>query len=287
MVNKILVMGATGKVGHEVVKYLSQQKVKVKAAVHQPKNAAILANLGVEIVPFDLSQPETIQQAFTDVKKLFLLIPSLDTQSEIAMAQHIIDYAKAVGVENIVHLSAMRAENYPTVCNIHVEKFLNEKDIYHIHLRPNFFMQNFNTFYLDHINRRKLINLYDAGTPTSFIDVRDIGAVAAQLLLEKGYPCKTFTLTGSAGLTHAQVAEILSTVSNKKISYTAKSDEDTRLALRDCGWTEEGIEKFLPLFKGIQQGEFSTVQTTDIVNILGRSPISFQQYAADHREFWK
>ena len=148
-------------------------------------------------------------------------------------------------------------------------------------------MQNFNTFYLDHINRRKLINLYDASTPTSFIDVRDIGAVAAQLLLEKGYPCKTFTLTGPAGLTHAQVAEILSTVSNKKISYTAKSDEDTRLALRDCGWTEEGIEKFLLLFKGIQQGEFSNVQTTDIANILGRAPISFQQYAEDHQEFWK
>ena len=138
MVNKILVMGATGKVGHEVVKYLSQQKVKVKAAVHQAKNAAILANLGVEIFPFDLSQPETIQQAFTDVKKLFLLIPSLDTQSEIAMAQHIIDYAKAVGVENIVHLSAMRAENYPPFSNVHVEKYLNTKNTHHVHLHPIF-----------------------------------------------------------------------------------------------------------------------------------------------------
>lgn len=285
MTNSILVMGATGKVGYELVKCLSDQKAKVKAAVHQPQNAAMLANLGIEIVLLDIDNPLSIKNAFLGVKKLFLLIPSIDTATEIKVAQRIIDHAKKIGIENIVHLSAMRAELYPTFSNGQVEQYLNDQNILHIHLHPNFFMQNFNTFYLNHIREKKLINLYDAGAPTSFIDVRDIGAVAAKLLLEGGDACRTVTLTGSAGLTHAQVAEILSAVSHQKIGYTAKSDDDTRSALRDCQWPEEYIEKFLLLFKGIQQGEFSPV-CRDVVDILGRQPISFQQYTADYRKFW-
>ena len=286
MVSQILVIGATGKVGYEVVKCLSTQKVPVRAAVHRPQNAFMLTDLGVEIVPLNIDQPETIKEAFAQVKKLFLMIPPSDTSSEILTAKRLIDYAKQIGVENIIHLSAMNAEKYLTFSNGHVEQYLNDQNILHLHLHPNFFMQNFNTFYLDHIRQKNLVNFYDADRPTSFIDIRDIGAVAAKLLLEKGYPCRTFTLTGPTALAHSQVADILSSVSYQKIQYTAKSDDDTRAALRDCQWSEEGIEKFLLLFKGIQQGEFSPI-SSHVADILGRSPISFQQYAEDYQKFWR
>ena len=286
MSNKILVMGATGKVGYEVVRCLSTWNTKIKAAVHQPKNASVLAELGAEIVSLDLEKSATIQQAFSGVNKLFLLIPSIDTDAEILMAKRIIDYAKKIGVENIVHLSAMGAENYLTFSHSHIEKYLNDQNIVHVHLHPNFFMQNFNTFYLNHIKQKNLINIYDAGTPTSFIDVRDIGEVAAKLLLENSHTCNTFTLTGSTAITHQQVAEILAAVSSKNIKYNAKSDDDTRAALHDCEWTQEGIEKYILICKGIQREEFSPV-FTDVADILDRPPIAFEQYAYDHKEFWQ
>lgn len=286
MTKKILIMGATGKAGYEVVKYLHTQKIKVKAAVHQSKNIASLTKLGAETVSLDLEKPETIAHAFNDVNKLFLLIPSTNKDAEITIAKKIIDYAKKMNIENIVHLSAMCAENYPSFSHSYIEKYLNSQNIPHVHLQPNFFMQNFNTFYLDHIQQKKLINIYDAGTPTSFIDARDIGEVAAKLLLENNDSCKTYILTGSQALTHRQVAEILSAVSSKNIKYTATSDDDTRAALRDCGWTPEGIEKFILIVKGIQRGEFSPI-STHVADILGRPPISFQQYADDYRDCWQ
>lgn len=286
MTKKILIMGATGKVGYEVVKCLCAQKIKVKAVVHQPKNAEHLTELGAETICLDLEKPKNLPQVFDSVNKLFLLTPSIQTETEILMAKNIIDYAKKINIENIVHLSAMCAENYPTFSHSHIEKYLNDQNIPHVHLQPNFFMQNFNTFYLNHIKQRKLINIYDAGTPTSFIDARDIGEAAAKLLLENNHRCKTFILTGSQAITHQQVADILSTVSSQNIKYTAKSDDDTRAALRDCGWTEDGIEKFILIIKGIQRGEFSPI-FTDLADILGRPPILFEQYTYDHREFWQ
>ena len=286
MTKKILIMGASGKVGYEVVKYLCSQKIKVKAAVHQPKNAALFTKTGAEIVSLDLEKPETIMQALNGVDKLFLLIPSTNKDTEILMAKKIINCAKKMNIENIVHLSAMGAENYPTFSHSEIERYLNDQNIPHVHLQPNFFMQNFNTFYLNHIQQKKLINIYDAGTSTSFIDARDIGEVAAKLLLNNYQNCKTFILTGSQAMNHQQVAEILSAVSSQKIKYTATSDDDTRAALRDCGWTTEGIEKFILIIKGVQRGEFSPI-FSHVADILERPPISFEQYAYDYKEFWQ
>ena len=286
MTKKILIMGATGKVGYEVVKYLRSQKIKVKAVVHQHKNAALLAELGAETISLDLEKTETIAQALNEVNKLFLLIPSTNKDTEILMAKKIIDYAKNINIENIVHLFAMGAENYPTFSHSDIERYLNDQNIPHVHLQPNFFMQNFNTFYLTHIQQKKLINIYDAGTSTSFIDARDIGEIAAKLLLNNHQNGKTFILTGSQAMNHQQVAEILSAVSSQKINYTATSDDDTRTALRDCGWTPEGIEKFILIIKGVQQGEFSPI-FSHVADILERPLISFEQYAYDYKDFWQ
>ncbi|MBS0350156.1 MAG: NmrA family NAD(P)-binding protein [Proteobacteria bacterium] len=286
MAKKIFILGATGKVGYEVVKYLRSQKIPIKAAVHQPKNTALFTQLGAEPIALDLAKPETIAQAFDEVNKLFLLIPSTNKNTEISTAKKIIDYAKKINIENMVHLSAMGAENYPTFSHSYIEKYLNDQNIPHVHLQPNFFMQNFNTFYLNHIQQKKTINIYDAGTATSFIDVRDIGEIAGKFLLNNPQNCKTFILTGSQAFTHQQVAEILSAVCSQKIKYTATSNDDTRAALYDCGWTLENIEKFILITKGIQQGAFSPIHS-HVADILERPAISFEQYAYDHKEFWQ
>ncbi len=90
MSKKILIIGAIGKVGYEVVKYLCSQKIKVKAAVHQPKNSALLAKLGAEVISLDLEKLETIVQALNGINKLFLLIPSTNKDTEILMAKKLL-----------------------------------------------------------------------------------------------------------------------------------------------------------------------------------------------------
>lgn len=284
MVNKILVMGSTGTVGLEVVKCLSTENVAIKAAVHNQKNAAILDQFGIEVVSLDITRHETFKPAFEGVEKLFLLPPTGNI--ELEFVKNIIDYTRQIQIKNIVLLSMMKAENYERSAHIFIEKYLLEKAIPHVNIRPNFFMQNFNTYYLNHINQKKLINIYDAGVPTSFIDARDIGAVIAKCLLENPQLTKTLTLTGSVGFTHAQVAEILSKASGQPIKYTAKSDEDTHETLLDCGWTDESIKTFFPLSLGVQRGDFSAVHTS-VSDILKRPPIQLQQYAKNYQNFWK
>ena len=119
----------------------------------------------------------------------------------------------------------------------------------------------------------------------SFVDARDVAAVAAEVLTENGsqHLNRVYDITGPEALSHSQVAEILSEVTGRRISYVDISEEDARKGMKKMGMEDWFIQNAIELYNIYRTGSAS--ETTNVVEqITGRNSISFAQFASDYAE---
>jgi uncharacterized protein YbjT (DUF2867 family) len=220
------------------------------------------------------------------VEKLFLIVRPGDIHSDTA-AIPLIDAAKKVKVQRIVDLTAMGVEQDDTFMLRILEKYIEASGISYTHLRPNWFMQNLNSgpMFAD-IKATGALHLPAADAKISFIDVRDIAAVGFVTLTQTHHSGRAYTLTGKEPLSHYQVVEKISRVADKKISYIPISEDIARETLVKGGISNDLIERWTDFYRKVRQGLCSPV-STDTELLLGRSPISFDQYANDYSVSWR
>lgn len=218
----ILVTGATGNVGSEVLKRLRDHDVRVIAAVPKPDRARRVLGSDVEVVAFDFGNPATFAPAFRNVDKLFLIRPPAisDVPRYITPA---LNAAQQAGVDQIVFLSLLGVERNSIVPHHAIEEAVRATGVPWTFLRPSFFMQNLNTTHRAEIRDNSEIFVPAGNGKTSFIDVRDIAAVGAKALLEDGHEQQAYPLTGSAALSYSEVAAIMSDVLHRPIRYRPPS----------------------------------------------------------------
>jgi len=293
----ILVTGPTGTVGSEVVKQHASSSSGhniTRAAVHSQDKADKFKrdNRAVEIVKIDYNKPETIANALSNADKLFwLTLPALDMKE---ISSNLVKEAKKNGVEHIVKLSVMGADAEPgtIIGRLHrqEEKIIEESGIPYTFLRPGPFMQSFlptKFFFGQTIKTQNAFYLPAGDGKVAFADVRDIAAVAVQALTDDSrHVGKAYTITGQEALSYGQVAEILSNEVNKRISYVDISEEESRRGMKQIGMEDWLIDAIMEFFSIVRAGHGS--QTTAIIEeIIGRTPISFQQFARDYAEFFR
>ncbi|MFL6395278.1 MAG: SDR family oxidoreductase [Nitrososphaeraceae archaeon] len=291
-----MVTGATGTVGSEVVKqlassssYSSGQSI-IRAAVHSKNKVDKFSQYGseiFEIVNMDYNKPETIAAALDKVGKLFLLtLPSLNMTD---ISSKVVREAKKNGVQRIVKLSVFGADAEPGIIigRLHrqEEKIIEESGITYTFLRSSAFMQNFVNYYGYTIKTQNAIYLPAGEGKVSFVDARDVAAVAAKLLTENNgrsrHDKKAYVVTGSEALSYSQVAEIISKEIGRKISYIDTSEEDARKSMKSMGREDWLIDAILEEFYNTRAGNRS--ETTNIVEqIIGRKPTSFAQFVRDY-----
>lgn len=275
--SKILVVGASGTVGTELVKIL-------KAKGHEVLAATSKQNPRAGQVHVNLITQDGLEKAISQVDKVFLLSPPGHThQHELLIP--VIDQAKKHAIKKVVLMTAMGAnanEAAPMrIAEVHLEKSgLN----YNI-LRPNWFMQNFNTFWIGGILADSKIYLPVADAKGSFIDARDIASTAATLLSSDDFNNQDFDLTGSDVLTHSEVAVILSQAIGKQIKFEDISASLMLQNLLQAGLPQDYAE-FLVMILGYFKEGYSQRVTDSVQRITGKAPITFKQYAADYRSYW-
>ena len=125
----------------------------------------------------------------------------------------------------------------------------------------------------------------------SFVDVRDIAAVAVQALSvskngESKHIGKAYDITGAEALSYGEAAEILSKELAKKVSYVNISDEDARKGMKDMGADEWTINSMIELF-GITRGGYLSEISSAVEQVTGNKPISFSQFARDYAGAFK
>jgi uncharacterized protein YbjT (DUF2867 family) len=278
----ILVTGATGTVGREVVRLLRAHGDPVRAAVTAPETARTERGAGVEVVRFE--RPETYAPALAGVRALFLMRPPamVDARQGINPFS---DAAVAAGVERVVFLSLLGADRNPLVPHAAIERHLRRTGAGWTFLRPSYFMQNLSGVHRDDIRRRNEIVVPAGRGRTSFIDVRDIAAVAVRTRTEPGHTGQAYPLTGGEALTYFQVARILSLALGRRIRYTRPSLAGyVRHMLRD-GHPLGFALVTAAIYTVARLGLAATV-TDDVRRLLGRPPTTMQQFVRDERDCW-
>ncbi|EMR03135.1 NmrA family NAD(P)-binding protein [Cesiribacter andamanensis] len=217
----LLITGATGNVGMEVLKALSQHKHphSVIAGARKPQESTQLAPLCHHIRPFDFTDSGTYGTALQGVDVLFLLRPPHISEVKTYFAP-LVQEAKKAGVKHIVFLSVQGAATSSFIPHHKIEKLIETSRIPYTFLRPAYFMQNFTTTLLDDIRLRRQLYVPAGNAPFSLIDVIDIGKVAARVLANPElYRNNAYDLTNNELLTFEQMADKLSKVTSTPIRY--------------------------------------------------------------------
>jgi len=284
--SKTLVTGATGNVGKEVIRYLADYGAAAStvAAVTDPDRAMDLPH-GVASRVFRFGDSTTFPEAFDGIDRLFLIRPPQIADVEQYLFP-VVDYARSAGVKHIVFLSLLGVENNKVVPHYKVEQYLRSSGVPYTFLRPGFYMQNLSTTHRQEILEDDEIAVPVGKASTSFIDVRDIGEVAARVLTEEGHENTAYSLTGPEALTYGEVAEILSDVLGRQIRYTRPSPLRFYIRSRRRGTPRKFALIMVALYTATRFGSGERI-TDDVQRLLGRPPISMRRFAEDYAQVWK
>jgi uncharacterized protein YbjT (DUF2867 family) len=282
MSKPVLVTGATGTIGRDVAKRLSEKGVSVRAGVRDQVKARRQFGSNIALAPFDFENEKTFSGALEGVEKVFLLPPLLPNQLEVMNA--FVDAAKRAGVRHMVKLSAIGVDDemQPTAVKWHGtnERHTRESGVAFTFLRPNSFMQNFFTYFPP---RNGAIYLPWGKGTASFVDTRNIATVAAKVLTSDGHEGKIYTLTGPTTLGIAEVARILSEVTGRDFKYVDVPEAAARDGMLQAGVPQWQVELVMELHAVNKQSRWSAV-TADIQKVTGTSPTDFAQFARDHAD---
>ncbi|MGI9070081.1 MAG: SDR family oxidoreductase [Bryobacteraceae bacterium] len=276
----ILVTGATGTNGRELVDELHKRRVPFKAMLRNTNKRSVLPE-GIETVQGDFAKPETLSRALNGVDHAFLVSPSSEQSEELE--KNFIAAAKNAGVAHVVKLSVIGADLHSTS---RFQRFHREAEIElensgmgWTNLRPNLFMQT-TLSYKPTIVSQNAIFASAGNSRISAVDVRDIAAVAAVALTEAGHEGKHYVITGPDPLTHTEMAAHLSEALGKDVRYVDVPYSVTRDALLQMGipaWQVEGIIELNDMYK---RGEAAGVTDT-VRSVAKKESITFAQFARD------
>lgn len=275
----VLVVGASGTVGSELSRLLQEQGYSVRATTSKP-----VKEDSSSLVHLNLATGEGITKAFESVDKAFFLSPP-GYADQHAMLSPLVQEAKRRGLKKVVLMTAMGANASEDTPFRRVEIELEKSGLAYNIIRPNWFMQNFNTFWVQGIREQKKILLPAGTAKVSFIDARDIAAVAAKLLTSDEFNNKDFDLTGPEAVDHAEVAEAISKVTGQKITYQETKPEELKAGLLAAGLPKDYVD-FLILIMGFLREGYAARTTDNVKAITGKAPRTLASYAQDYKLSW-
>ncbi|WP_119729202.1 NAD(P)H-binding protein [Thermomonospora amylolytica] len=275
----ILVTGATGNVGAEVVRALAASGVPVRALVRDASRAE--PRPGVEYVTGDLNRPESVKPALDGARALFLL-PGYPGLPEL-LAE-----ARRAGAERAVLLSGGSAgsgdlSNAITRYMAESERAVRESGLAWTFLRPSAFMSN--TFqWIPQLRAGDVVRAPFAGVRIANVDPYDIAAVAVAALLTDGHEGKVHLPTGPEALSAADRVRILGSVLGRDLRFEAQPDDEARAEMLKTTPVEY-VDAFFDFYVAGSLDE-SVVRPT-VQDVTGRPPRTFEQWALAHAEAFR
>jgi len=282
----ILLTGVTGKTGGETAKQLLQKGAKLRALVRDEAKAAALKAAGVELVVGDVSDADTVTRALQGAEKAFLTLPN--GQRQLEQEKQFTDLAVAAGVKHLVKMSSMEAVAHAEtpIPRAHwaVEEYIRASGLDWTMVKPNFFMQNLLSS-AGSIKAQRKFSLPMGNGTTGMADIRDIGAVCAEVLTGqgpagKGHAGQSYEITGPEVLTFHEVADRFSAVLGEKVEYVPMPMEQFRERMRKIlePWHLNAV---CELFREI--AEVGLDHTTDTFRkLIGRDARPVTQFIQDH-----
>ena len=281
----ILVTGATGNVGSQLVQNLLAQGSPFVAGVHSTSKRSSILPENTPKVQVDYEKPQTLNAAFEDIDRLFLLTPLAPEQ--VDMTKAIVDAAKTHNVKQIVKLSfaGAKSENLSVAGKLHkeAEQYIEESGIPWMFLRPTSFMQNYLNRHAQTIRTQGKFFLAEGHGKVNYVDARDIAATAAAVLTRPISQNQIHYLTGPKPLTGHEVAEILTETLNKPVEYMPVTEQIARENMQKAGLTEWMVNVFLELSREHRDNN-QDFTSESVRQLTGKEPTNFRQFVGDFKE---
>ncbi len=274
MAKTLLITAASGTVGTLLVD-------RLLAAGHSVKAASRTGKTGVSgRVKFDFADPSTFEEAIAGVDAAYVVIPTgtMDFESLTTF----IDLAAAKGVKLVLQ-TAIGVDASDEIPYRQLELRVEKSGTGYVLLRPNWFFDNFHTFWLQGIRTHDLIALPAGDARTTFIDARDIADAAAAALVGDQFDGQAITLTGADSLSYQEAADVISRLRNRAVRYEAVDTEGFTAYAQTTGLSATHAQFLAQVFYPVAQGWVSA-DTGEVARVTGRPPRRFVDYFSDYAD---
>jgi uncharacterized protein YbjT (DUF2867 family) len=286
----VLVTGPTGKVGRRLIPLLTRRGMTVRTASRSP----LPERAGIEPVPFDWTDESTYEAARKDVGAMYLVAGSIPQPEYAGYIRALLDGATGAGVERVVLLSTYGVDQAPAENPLRrIELAVESSGVPYTILRPAAFMQNFSEglrwreSLADGIRERDEIAAPGGDGVVSYVSTEDVASVAAIALAEDGHGGKAYAPMGPEPLTLTEVAEHISWAAGRRIRYVETDRAPIRDALLAAGAPPETAEHNSQVYVHAVSSGALGVLSNDVLDLTGRPPVSFAEFAVGAAAAWR
>jgi uncharacterized protein YbjT (DUF2867 family) len=276
----ILITGATGNIGRELVPLLLETGQSVRVLVRDERKVAHL-DACVERVVGDLDKPETLLPAVKGMERIFLV--TYETQQDI----NVIEAAKRAGVRQIVKLSTLEATDHKIqVGKWHYEReeLIRASGLDGTFLRPGMFMSNSIEWWAESIKGQNSV-FFPGGKKGKVapVDPRDVARVAAATLTQHGHERQAYQLTGSELFTIGEMVQVITEVLGKPIQYVDIPALAAKLFMLKTGMDKTLVNALMEMLKSLRKNEGAIITDT-VQRVTGQPPRTFEAWCREHIE---
>jgi uncharacterized protein YbjT (DUF2867 family) len=275
----VILVTTAGQVGSEAARLLTQRQVPVRVLVRDPKKGEELAKAGAEIVVGDLDVPDSIDEAMADVSAIVLVSPAVPAQE-----LNVIASAARAGVGHVVKATSKASTDSPIARRrgqAEIEAGVAASGLPHTLLRSNAYMQN-TLMLAPAIAKTSSFGSAAGKGLVGMVDARDVGAVAAEIAASPApHVRKIYWLSGPELISNYDVAEVISRLLGRTITYRELTFDENKSAMVSAGVPEAIAEQNAQAFSLTAEGDAEWV-SDDVQTILGRRAHSYEQFATDY-----
>ncbi len=281
----ILVTGASGNYGKATIDFLLKKGIpanSISGLVRNEDKVEDLKAKGINLRIGDYDNYDTLIEAFKGVEKL-LLISGSDVANRGQQHKNVVNAAKAAGVKHILYTSFERKNDTETSpiyflakSHIETEEFIKESGLTYTIFRNNLYLDVLPMFFGEKVLTTGIF--LPAGDAKSAYALRsDMSEATANVLTSTGHDNKVYSLNNTENVSLQEIAQDLSEIVGKEISYVSPSKDVYTETLTKAGVPAQYIGMFSDFAEAIKQGEFSA-EKTDLENLLGRKPTSARAF---------
>lgn len=283
----ILLTGATGNVGSAALATLAELGVDVIAGLSgESRQAAMPPGTSCRVCNFQ--DREQLERALHDVDSVFLLVPF--NEHMVSWGEQFVQAAAGAGVRFVLRLSGLAAatDSDSAMGRLHgqIDEAVRVSGLPYCVLRANAFMQNFSGLYRGMLLKTGVLHLPEGDARLNFVDTRDIGSVAARILVNPGaHSGETYDLDGPEELDNEDAVRIISEITGTRFEYRPIPAGQANASYRGAGMSAWKIEILDSLEEFIRDGNAAR-QSKALGELLGRRPTTFGQFVRDYSGSW-
>ncbi|MDO7085329.1 NmrA family NAD(P)-binding protein [Pseudocolwellia sp. AS88] len=281
----ILVFGATGKTGSEIIKKLLARSASIRVLIRDADKAAYFKEKGIDVVIGDANDIAAVTLALTGVTKVYLVLAN--SQHQLEQEKLITDCAKKSAVKLLVKQSSLETMIYPNnpipKAHLESEQYIKSSGLNWVIIRPTFFNQML-LMCAYNIKANDTLIFPMANGCVAATDVRDVAEIAATVLTESGHNNKTYDISGTEFLSFNTIAAIFSKILNRQITYVSQSLSEYRKMLETRLNDEWRINAVCEELNSLSTCSVNYVSRDNIQRILGRPARSVEQFVEDYKE---